>query len=85
MIPLLLWILSPHFPWQGPNGAQEILAAILFVLASITDGVDGYLARKRGLSYAQPARSAPVMLIFADGNEISQMAQLHSDTLSRSV
>ena len=48
MIPLLLWILSPHFPWQGPLGTQESLAAILFVLASITDGVDGYLARKRG-------------------------------------
>jgi len=47
MIPLLLWILSPHFPWQA-NGEQEILAAILFILASITDGVDGYLARKRG-------------------------------------
>jgi len=48
MIPLLLWILSPHFPWQGPAGTQEILASILFILASITDGVDGYLARKRG-------------------------------------
>ena len=48
MIPLLLWILSPHFPWQGPNGEQEILASILFILASITDGLDGYLARKRG-------------------------------------
>ncbi|MGD0735893.1 MAG: CDP-diacylglycerol--glycerol-3-phosphate 3-phosphatidyltransferase [Terracidiphilus sp.] len=48
MIPLLLWILSPHYPWQGPNGEQEIAAAVLFVLASITDGVDGYLARKRG-------------------------------------
>jgi CDP-diacylglycerol--glycerol-3-phosphate 3-phosphatidyltransferase len=48
MIPLLLWILSPHFPWQDPRGTQEILASILFVLASITDGVDGYLARKRG-------------------------------------
>ena len=48
MIPLLLWILSPVFPWQDPAGTQEILAAILFVLASITDGVDGYLARKRG-------------------------------------
>jgi CDP-diacylglycerol--glycerol-3-phosphate 3-phosphatidyltransferase len=46
MIPLLLWILSTHFPWQG-HGEQEILAAILFVLASITDGLDGYLARKR--------------------------------------
>ncbi len=48
MIPLLLWILSPHFPWQGSNGEQEVLASVLFVLASMTDGVDGYLARKRG-------------------------------------
>jgi CDP-diacylglycerol--glycerol-3-phosphate 3-phosphatidyltransferase len=47
MIPLMLWILSPHFPLQGPNGEQEILASVLFVLASITDGLDGYLARKR--------------------------------------
>ena len=48
MIPLFLWILSPHFPWQGQGGTQEILASILFVLASITDGLDGYLARRRG-------------------------------------
>src|SRR5271166_3421847 len=48
MIPLFLWILSPHFPWQG-HGAQEIVASVLFVLASITDGLDGYLARKHGL------------------------------------
>jgi CDP-diacylglycerol--glycerol-3-phosphate 3-phosphatidyltransferase len=47
MIPLLLWILSAHFPWQGSNGEQEIAASVLFVLASITDGLDGYLARKR--------------------------------------
>jgi CDP-diacylglycerol--glycerol-3-phosphate 3-phosphatidyltransferase len=47
MIPLLLWILTPHFPWQG-NGAQEISASILFIMASITDGLDGYLARSRG-------------------------------------
>jgi CDP-diacylglycerol--glycerol-3-phosphate 3-phosphatidyltransferase len=46
MIPLLLWILTPHFPWHG-SGAQEIAASVLFVLASITDGLDGYLARKR--------------------------------------
>ena len=48
MIPLLLWILSPHFPLQGPGGEQEVLASVLFVLASLTDGLDGYLARKRG-------------------------------------
>jgi CDP-diacylglycerol---glycerol-3-phosphate 3-phosphatidyltransferase len=47
MIPLFLWILSSHFPLQG-DGAQEITASVLFVLASFTDGVDGYLARKRG-------------------------------------
>jgi CDP-diacylglycerol--glycerol-3-phosphate 3-phosphatidyltransferase len=47
MIPLLLWMLSPHYPWRA-HGEQEIAASILFVLASITDGVDGYLARKRG-------------------------------------
>src|ERR1039457_1374879 len=47
MIPLFLWILSPHFPWRGHNGQAEILASVLFVLASITDGLDGYLARKR--------------------------------------
>jgi CDP-diacylglycerol--glycerol-3-phosphate 3-phosphatidyltransferase len=48
MIPLLLWILSSHFPWQSSWGEAEILASVLFVLASITDGLDGYLARKRG-------------------------------------
>ena len=46
MIPLLLWMLSTHFPWQG-HGEQELSASVLFVLASITDGLDGYLARKR--------------------------------------
>jgi CDP-diacylglycerol--glycerol-3-phosphate 3-phosphatidyltransferase len=47
MIPLLLWILSPHFPWGGVHGEQEIAASVLFILASITDGLDGYLARRR--------------------------------------
>src|ERR1700723_3843496 len=46
MIPLFLWILSAHFPWRAA-GEQEILTSVLFVLASITDGLDGYLARKR--------------------------------------
>ncbi len=53
-IPLLIWILSPAFPWQGhgaaglKGGEQEIIASIVFILASITDGLDGYLARRRG-------------------------------------
>jgi CDP-diacylglycerol--glycerol-3-phosphate 3-phosphatidyltransferase len=53
-IPLLIWILSPAFPLHGHGqpgligGEQEIIASIVFIIASITDGVDGYLARRRG-------------------------------------
>ena len=47
MIPLFLWILSKSFPWQG-GCEQEVTASLLFILASITDGLDGYLARSRG-------------------------------------
>jgi CDP-diacylglycerol---glycerol-3-phosphate 3-phosphatidyltransferase len=53
-VPLLIWILSPAFPLQGHGqtglrgGEQEIIASVVFILASITDGLDGYLARRRG-------------------------------------
>jgi CDP-diacylglycerol--glycerol-3-phosphate 3-phosphatidyltransferase len=53
-IPLLIWILSPVFPLQGHGqaglrgGEQEIIASLVFIAAAITDGLDGYLARKRG-------------------------------------
>jgi CDP-diacylglycerol--glycerol-3-phosphate 3-phosphatidyltransferase len=47
-VPVLIWMLSPRFPIHGAWGEQEILASIFFVLISITDGVDGFLARKRG-------------------------------------
>ena len=46
-VPLLIWFLSPHSPFQGNNGEQELAASALFIAASITDGLDGYLARKR--------------------------------------
>jgi CDP-diacylglycerol--glycerol-3-phosphate 3-phosphatidyltransferase len=51
-IPLLIWILStsyfdhPHF--ASFYADRVILASVLFILASITDGLDGYLARRRG-------------------------------------
>jgi CDP-diacylglycerol---glycerol-3-phosphate 3-phosphatidyltransferase len=47
-VPVLIWMLSPVFPFRGSHGEQEIAASLMFILASITDGVDGYLARKRG-------------------------------------
>jgi CDP-diacylglycerol--glycerol-3-phosphate 3-phosphatidyltransferase len=46
-IPLLIWILSTQ-RFAGLDGQKELLASALFIAASITDGIDGYLARKRG-------------------------------------
>ena len=39
---------SFHQSFSGFSGEQELLASALFIAASITDGIDGYLARRRG-------------------------------------
>src|SRR5579863_8475328 len=46
-IPVLIWVLSTN-RFSSVNGEKELLAAALFLAASITDGIDGYLARRRG-------------------------------------
>ena len=47
-VPVLIWMLSPHFPHGGWHGEQEVVASLFFILLSISDGIDGYLARHRG-------------------------------------
>src|SRR4051794_32648737 len=42
-----MWILATD-RFHAINGEKEMLAAVLFIAASITDGIDGYLARRRG-------------------------------------
>ena len=45
-IPVLIWILSSnHF--SSANGERELLASVVFIAASLTDAIDGYLARRR--------------------------------------
>ncbi len=46
-VPAFLWLLSSHSPIKTP-GHQELAAAAVFIMAAITDGLDGYLARRRG-------------------------------------
>jgi len=47
MIPLLIWVLSSN-RFAAADGEKELLASALFIAASITDGIDGYIARRRG-------------------------------------
>lgn len=47
-IPLIIWILTTPYFNGNDQTLRAVLASGLFILASITDGLDGYLARRRG-------------------------------------
>ncbi len=47
-IPLIMWILTTPFFSARNDTLRVVLASGIFILASITDGLDGYLARRRG-------------------------------------
>jgi CDP-diacylglycerol--glycerol-3-phosphate 3-phosphatidyltransferase len=54
MIPLVVALFYLPGPWSGPA------AAIVFILAAITDSLDGYLARRMGQTSALGAFLDPV-------------------------
>ena len=46
-IPIFMWLLTTK-RIVGVHGEQELLACAVFIAASITDGIDGYIARRHG-------------------------------------
>ena len=46
-VPVLIWILSTS-RFSSSHGEKELLASALFMAASLTDAMDGFLARRRG-------------------------------------
>lgn len=46
-IPVFIWVLFGGM-FSSFNGQKELAASLVFLVASLTDGIDGYLARRRG-------------------------------------
>lgn len=46
-IPLFIWVLFGG-AFSSVGGQRELAASLVFLVASLTDGIDGYLARRRG-------------------------------------
>src|SRR5258708_23397600 len=47
-IPLIIWLLTTGYFTSQQQTLRVVLASSLFILASLTDSLDGYLARRRG-------------------------------------
>ena len=47
-VPVFIYFLSSPTPFNLPLGDRALAAALIFFLASITDWLDGYIARKTG-------------------------------------
>jgi CDP-diacylglycerol--glycerol-3-phosphate 3-phosphatidyltransferase len=59
MIPMVLGVFYLPDAWLSPHG-KNVTACVLFTLAAITDGFDGYLARKYHLTTPLGAFLDPV-------------------------
>lgn len=46
-IPVFIWVLFSG-AFSSVGGQRELAASLVFLVASLTDGIDGYLARRRG-------------------------------------
>ena len=48
LIPLFILVLSSYFPFGLPLGERALIAVVIYFIASMTDWLDGYIARRTG-------------------------------------